>query len=562
MHPRNPYRNTPDFRALARSYPPLSKHLQGGSIDFHDDAAQRCLTQALLKRDFNLETRLPPDRLCPPDTVAGLRDAAPYVLGRAVSGKMAVRGLDIGTGASAIYPLLACTCKPTWTFVATDNVRSNGLSDRIRLVKARASAPAPETDKTVNGDGELRFGFDQLFYGTGSKDEDGATGLGSHPLDAKISIQTDTVAHKEEPVPDGEPERVDEAVEIQFTMCNPPFYSSAEDVAQSEARKEQSAFGVCTGAPVEMITPGGEARFVGAMVRESVDGGIAKAVAGTSPVKQYPERENLKRRRVDGGSPEPAGSRTSLEATPPIRREARKKGPRWYTSMLGKMGSVVEIVYVLKELGITNYAITEFVQGHTRRWAVGWSMGAWRLDDNAARITNPNPTLLPLLPARNTLRFPIGGGGEGIEERLLGVLGSVEGATVTFLQECEGAASTGDGEDHATGRNEATPMRIECKLVVTATSDTWSRAARRKRKRSEALGNAINGDVPTTSTTSGENPDPALVCGFTILSGDKNMDVIMEVRWLYGWDRMVFESFASHVAKKVKLEGEDAGRGR
>lgn len=111
-------------------------------------------------------------------------------------------------------------------------------------------------------------------------------------------------------------------------MCNPPFYASNSELLASAAAKSRPPHSACTGAEVEMVTPGGEVAFVSRMVDESV---------------------------------------------------ALKTRIQWYTSMLGKLSSVSEIVEKLKSVGVDNWAVTEFVQGQkTRRWAVAWSWGPMR----------------------------------------------------------------------------------------------------------------------------------------------------------------------------------------
>ena len=112
---------------------------------------------------------------------------------------------------------------------------------------------------------------------------------------------------------------------IDFTICNPPFYSSAEDLVASAAAKSRPPHSACTGAEIEMVTPGGEVSFVGRIIEESC---------------------NLKDR------------------------------VQWYSSMLGKFSSLTPVIEHLKQKGVDNWAVTEFVQGaKTRRWGVAWS---WR----------------------------------------------------------------------------------------------------------------------------------------------------------------------------------------
>lgn len=96
----------------------------GDKLDFNDPAAMLQLTKTLLKQNFGLKIELPDDRLCPPVPnrhnyilwLKALLDTSSY---KKPGGKLC--GLDIGTGASCIYPLLGTAQRP-WCFVATGEV--------------------------------------------------------------------------------------------------------------------------------------------------------------------------------------------------------------------------------------------------------------------------------------------------------------------------------------------------------------------------------------------------------------------------------------------------------
>ncbi|KAF8485406.1 ribosomal RNA large subunit methyltransferase F-like protein [Gautieria morchelliformis] len=311
MHPRNPYKHSPDFGSLAEFFPPLKGYLSLSpsgkySLDFRHPEAQ---LQALLKRDFNVTISLPKHRLCPPvpnrlNYVLWVQDILfPYDV---VSPDKEIRGLDIGTGASAIYPLLACSLPNAeqWTFVGTDNdplsanyasrnVEANNLGHRITIwpIQKFPNTGMPVTEEDPR----------------------------STPILAPLVEDTES--------------------RFDFTMCNPPFYASISEIEKSAEAKDLPPIAICTGADTEMITPGGETRFVLQMLQESA-------------------------------------------------REDVRGQCRWYTSMLGKLSSVGEVVTELRHLNIDNYALTQFIQGTTRRWAVAWSFGDDRLPD-VSRIGTP-----------------------------------------------------------------------------------------------------------------------------------------------------------------------------
>ncbi|KAE8137874.1 DUF890 domain protein [Aspergillus pseudotamarii] len=313
----NIYKDDVDFATLALQSPEFAKYLKPNSqLDFSDPDAVRQLSKSLLQRDFGLNVHIPENRLCPPVPnrlnyilwLQSLLDTTGKEYRDDYDPDRKVVGLDIGTGCCSIYPLLGCSVRPQWNFIATDidddNIRTsreavsgNKLESRIRIAKT---------------------------------DPSGAL----IPLN-KLKVEG-----------------------LDFTMCNPPFYTSREELVSSAQAKERPPFSACTGAEVEMVTQGGEVAFVSRMIEESL--------------------------------------------------ELRQK-VLWYTSMLGKLSSVSILVEKLIGYGNHNYAVTEFVQGSkTRRWAIAWSWGDLRPSVDVARSITTFPKHLLPFPSEYVFNIPHG----------------------------------------------------------------------------------------------------------------------------------------------------------
>ncbi|KAH8163395.1 hypothetical protein CIB48_g4859 [Xylaria polymorpha] len=226
---RDLYSTEPNFYRLGLKYPEFGAMLTDGAyLDFTSPEVVMQLTKTLLEEDFGLRINLPSDRLCPPvpnrhNYVLWLKDLLDstsssyterYELDRKVT------GLDIGTGASLIYPLLGCVQRSTWCFIATDinaeslssaraNARLNHLESRIRIV-----------DRVPSG-----------------------------PLIPLNELNIDS---------------------IDFVMVNPPFYVSDTELVDLAAQKSRPPHSACTGAPVEMVCEGGEVGFIQRMIDESL----------------------------------------------------------------------------------------------------------------------------------------------------------------------------------------------------------------------------------------------------------------------------------------------------
>ncbi|KAJ2798159.1 hypothetical protein H4R20_004919 [Coemansia guatemalensis] len=138
-------------------------------------------------------------------------------------------GLDIGTGASCIYPLLGVRTISQCTFVGTDinkesvsvaadNVASNGLEDKIKLYLVE--------DRNI-----------------------------------KLPLEANGF-----PLP---PTNVD-GLAFAFCMCNPPFYRDQQERQQLAKMKECPPTLNTIGKDDELYTAGGEEEFLSGLVDESV----------------------------------------------------------------------------------------------------------------------------------------------------------------------------------------------------------------------------------------------------------------------------------------------------
>ncbi len=236
LHPRNRHRDRYDFAALAKACPELgpfvSQGPRGPTVDFADARAVRLLNRAILQAAYGIVGwDIPEGYLCPPipgraDYLHHAADLLAELNVGVIPRGAAIHVLDIGTGANLIYPLIGHR-EYGWSFVGTD-IDKAALDTGRKMLKANT-------------------GFEAAI---------------------ELRLQRDRGALFEGILKPGE--------RFDLSLCNPPFFASAEEARASArdkwrklGRGAQGARRNFGGQGAELWCEGGEAAFVRRMIEES-----------------------------------------------------------------------------------------------------------------------------------------------------------------------------------------------------------------------------------------------------------------------------------------------------
>ena len=237
MHPRNKNKDRHNFDRLIEAVPELSNYTvlntKGErSLDFFNPTAVKLFNTAILKTDYGIEHwDIPKNNLCPPvpgraDYILYLADLlAGFNKNKIPSGE-AIRGLDIGVGANCIYPLLG-HAEYGWSFTGADIHRAS-LDHAQEIIKQNKLAHSIDLQHQANPQNVLKGLLDNEVY-------------------------------------------------YDFSLCNPPFHSSAQEAELRANRKVKNLKGKRVknvvlnfgGRSNELFRDGGEKQFILDYIRDS-----------------------------------------------------------------------------------------------------------------------------------------------------------------------------------------------------------------------------------------------------------------------------------------------------
>ncbi|MHC5309854.1 23S rRNA (adenine(1618)-N(6))-methyltransferase RlmF [Myroides sp. LJL116] len=237
LHPRSKHNELYDFKQLADHVSELQGYIIKNplgidTIDFSNYSAVKCLNKAILAKDYKINNwDIPKQNLCPPipgraDYIHYLSDLLQKKQYEKPSKITSISILDIGTGASIIYPLIGCR-EYNWSFLASD-ISKASLDNAQKIINANPNLAEKVQLKVQSNPNHILKGIITL----------------NHYFDA--------------------------------VMCNPPFFNSKEQY-DSQANRKNANLGNkknienrnFSGSSNELYCQGGEKRFIENYIYES-----------------------------------------------------------------------------------------------------------------------------------------------------------------------------------------------------------------------------------------------------------------------------------------------------
>ena len=231
FHKNNRHQGRYDIPSLVKTHPELQRYISLNkkgekSVKFSDPKAVKALNAALLIHHYDLEYwDIQEDFLCP--AVPGRADYIHHIADLLEEKNQNVKLLDIGTGANLIYPIIA-SHDYHWNVVGTDIDKEVLTSAQNIINKNKRLQTSVDLRRQANKE--------DIFHGV-----------------------------------------IDDKDYFDLTMCNPPFYQSAEEAVKNNERKNKNLHGNKSqkvkrnfaGQATELWTAGGEKQFLKNMVYQS-----------------------------------------------------------------------------------------------------------------------------------------------------------------------------------------------------------------------------------------------------------------------------------------------------
>ncbi|AQZ17693.1 hypothetical protein BZL39_M02500 [Zygosaccharomyces parabailii] len=291
-----------DYGELVEKYECLRKYWKNGRYVIVDHESVVLLNQCILLHYFCLV--LPGDLIRPYNLFPRVPGRAWYVQflhDKLLQNVDSTILLDVGTGAYAIYAMLAARIfKTKVTHVRGTDTDCGAVRNSQKIIEANELTQIIDVKHTSASD--------NMF--------------------AQLSSAPHTI-----------------------TMCNPPFYSSMEEMQQKRSEKYASrALVELKGSSGELYTKGGEFGFVMKMLTDSM----------------HHRHENI-----------------------------------WFTCLLSRHSSLLPLINFLKYLHVKDHYVQDFTLGQTTRWILLWNFRDWKFDTTCAnyklrKLQSYPATVLPI----------------------------------------------------------------------------------------------------------------------------------------------------------------------